>query len=242
MPVKLALISGSGLGAVTDAVAGTRRRWEPPAGLRPPAPGHRMEVVEGTFAGQPALGFAGRLHYYQGYSMTEVSRTVTEAHAWGAEVLMLTNASGSLRTELAGGEVTVIRDHISLLPDNPLRGSAEFLDLSAAYDPGLRLALGAAAEARGLRVPEVVYVAMPGPSFETPAEVRMLRMLGGDVVGMSTVPEVIVARRLGMRVLALRVVANRAGAPASAGDVLEAAARRAPDVLALLEAVAASLT
>lgn len=241
MQARVALIAGSGLRAVTDRIRGRRRTWMPDAAPRAPAPGHLMEVVEGTLGGVPALGFAGRLHYYQGYSMAEVTQAVTEAHAWGAGVLFITNASGSLRTELAVGEVTAVRDHINLLPDNPLRGSAEFLDLSEAYDRDLRLGLGEAAAARALRVPEVVYVAMAGPSFETPAEARMLRILGGDVVGMSTVPEVIAARRLGMRVLALSVVANRAGAHATAEEVLQAAAARAADIADLLEALTIGL-
>jgi inosine/guanosine/xanthosine phosphorylase family protein len=239
--VKVALIAGSGLRAVTDRIQGQRRTWTPGAAPRPPAPGHLMEVVEGTLGGVPALGFAGRLHYYQGYSMAEVTQAVAEAHAWGAGVLFVTNASGSLRTELAVGEVTVVSDHINLLPDNPLRGSAEFLDLSEAYDRDLRLGLAEVAAAQALRVPEVVYVALPGPSFETPAEARMLRVLGGDVVGMSTVPEVIAARRLGMRVLALSVVANRAGSPATAQDVLQAASARATDVADLLQGVTLNL-
>lgn len=241
MPVKVALIAGSGLWAVTERIRGQRRPWVPGAAPRPPAPGHLMEVVEGTLGGVPALGFAGRLHYYQGCSMAEVTQAVTEAHAWGAGVLFVTNASGSLRPELAVGGVTAVRDHINLMPDNPLRGSAEFLDLSEAYDQDLRLRLSDVAAARGLRVPEVVYVAMAGPSFETPAEARMLRVLGGDVVGMSTVPEVIAARRLGMRVLALSVVGNRAGAFASAGDVLDATAARAGDVADLLEELTINL-
>ncbi|TMK43574.1 MAG: purine-nucleoside phosphorylase, partial [Actinobacteria bacterium] len=226
---------------------------------RPPAPGHKMEVVEGTLAGVPALGFGGRLHFYQGYSMAEVAEPVAQAHDWGAEVLFVTNATGSLRAELASGEIALIRDHVNLMGDNPLRGAPsyprgtpapsyprgtpalEFLDLSQAYDPALRHAARAAGRRMGLRLPEVVYVGVAGPSFETPAEVRMLRMLGGDVAGMSSVPEVIMARRLGMRVLGVTVVANRAGAPATAEDVLLASQARAAEVGDLLEAVAAGL-
>jgi purine-nucleoside phosphorylase len=156
-------------------------------------------------------------------------------------VLFVTNASGSLRAELASGDIALIRDHVNLMGDNPLRGTSEFIDLSEAYDPALRRAAQAAARRMDLRLPEVVYVGMAGPSFETPAEVRMLRMLGGDVAGMSSVPEVIMARRLGMRVLGLTVVANRAGAPATTEDVLKASQARAADVGDLLEAVAAGL-
>jgi purine-nucleoside phosphorylase len=239
--VKVAVIAGSGLSSVTERIQGKRRPWTHPGLDRPPAPGHKMEVVEGTLGGVPALGFAGRLHYYQGYSMAEVAEPVAQAHDWGAEVLFVTNATGSLRAELASGEIALIRDHVNLMGDNPLRGTSEFIDLSQAYDPALRRAAQAAAQRMGLRLPEVVYVGMAGPSFETPAEVRMLRMLGGDVAGMSSIPEVIMARRLGMRVLGLTVVANRAGAPATAEDVLQASQARAPEVGDLLEAVAAGL-
>lgn len=253
------MIAGSGLSSVTERIDGERRPWTHPGLDRPPAPGHKMEVVEGTLSGVPALGFGGRLHFYQGYSMAEVAEPVAQAHDWGAEVLFVTNATGSLRAELASGEVALIRDHVNLMGDNPLRGAPsypggtpassyprgtpapEFLDLSQAYDPALRRAAQAAASRMGLRLPEVVYVGMAGPSFETPAEVRMLRMLGGDVVGMSSVPEVIMARRLGMRVLGVTVVANRAGAPATAEDVLLASRARAGAVGDLLEAVAAGL-
>jgi purine-nucleoside phosphorylase len=237
--VKVAVIAGSGLSSVTERIEGERRPWTHPGLDRPPAPGHKMEVVEGTFGGVPALGFGGRLHFYQGYSMAEVVEPVAQAHDWGAEVLFVTNATGSLRAELASGEIALIRDHVNLMGDNPLRGTSEFLDLSQAYDPALRRAAQAAASRMGLRPPEVVYVGVAGPSFETPAEVRMLRMLGGEVVGMSSVPEVIMARRLGMRVLGVTVVANRAGAPATAEDVLLASRARATAVGDLLQAVAA---
>jgi len=240
--VRVALIAGSGLHAVTERISGTTRPWVPSAHADlPPAPGHRMEVTEGSFGGLPALGFGGRLHYYQGYSMAEVTQNVTEAHHWGAEVLFVTNASGSLRAEVATGEIALVRDHLNLMPDNPLRGSALFLDLSDAYDEELRRMALVVASARRIRLPEVVYVGVAGPTFETPAEVGMLRMLGGDVAGMSTIPEVIMARHLGMRVLAVSVVTNRAGAASTAHEVLHVAKARAGSVADLLEGVALAL-
>lgn len=239
--MKLAVIAGSGLAAITGRIDGEARPWAPDGPTREPAPGHLLEVVEGTLGGMPALGYRGRLHAYQGYNMTEVAQPVVEAALWGADVVVVTNASGSLRAELASGEMALIRDHINLMGDNPLRGSSDFLDLSAAYDPELRRCALAVASGMGLRLPEVVYVGVAGPVFETPAEVGMLRMLGGDVVGMSSIPEVIMARRLGIRVLALTVVANRAGAPATAEDVLTAAQARSTQVADLIEGVAAAL-
>src|ERR1051326_6658563 len=232
--MKLAVIAGSGLASVTARIDGEARPWVPDGPPRAPAPGHRPEVVEGTLGGVPALGYLGRLHAYQGYTMAEVAQPVVEAAVWGADVVVVTNASGSLRAELASGELALIRDHINLMGDNPLRGASDFLDLSAAYDPELRRCALAVASGMSLRLRQVVYVGVAGPVFETPAEVRMLRMLGGDVVGMSSIPEVIMARRLGMRVLALTVIANRAGASASAEDVLAAAESRATKVADLI--------
>src|SRR5205814_956553 len=108
----------SGLSAVAERIEGERRPWTHPGLDRPPAPGHKMEVVEGTLGGVPALGFGGRLHFYQGYSMAEVTEPVAQAHDWGAEVLFVTNATGSLRAELASGEIALIRDHINLMVAN----------------------------------------------------------------------------------------------------------------------------
>ena len=121
--MKVAVIAGSGLSSVTERIEGERRLWTHPGLDRPPAPGHRMEVVEGSLGGVPALGFGGRLHFYQGYSMAEVVEPVAQAHDWGAEVLFVTNATGSLRAELASGEIALIRDHVNLMGDNPLRGA-----------------------------------------------------------------------------------------------------------------------
>lgn len=238
--MRVALVTGSGLSAVAGLVAGQRRRWEPPGlEVRPAAPGHAMEVVRGTFGGCEALAFAGRLHWYQGYSAAEVAAPVREAAAWGAEALFLTNAAGALDPALAPGSLLAIRDHLNLIPDNPLRGEPAFVEMAGAYDEGLRGLAREAAAGLGLELAEGVYAAFPGPSFETPAEVRMLRLLGADVVGMSTVPEVIAARRLGLRVLAVSLVTNAAGADPEA--VLGAAREGAARLGALLEAVARRL-
>ncbi|MGH7425736.1 MAG: purine-nucleoside phosphorylase [Candidatus Methylomirabilales bacterium] len=240
----MALVAGSGLAAITERVEGSRRPWSP-AGIRhaPEAPGHRMEVVEGFLGGCRVLAFAGRLHYYQGYSMAEVALPVREAKRWGAEVLVLTNAAGSLSSELKAGALVLIRDHISLLPDSPLRGEAAFVDLTDAYDPKLRALAREVATSIGIGVAEGVYAALPGPSFETPAEARMLRGFGADLVGMSTVPEVIAARRLGMRVLAISVVTNAAGAPGvSVEEVVAVAGEAAGWVGDLLAGLALRLS
>ncbi len=176
---------------------------------------HQGNLVAGMFAGRPVAVLQGRFHYYEGYSARELTLPVRVLSLLGAETLVVTNAAGGLDPAYAPGTVMVIRDHLNFIPDNPLRGpnvdgwGVRFPDMSAVYDPGLiekthecarRLALGP--------VRSGIYAAVPGPSLETPAETRFLRRSGADAVGMSTVPEVIVARHAGMRVLALSVIAN----------------------------------
>ena len=178
--------------------------------------GHRQTLTLWRRGDETLLVMNGRFHLYQGYSVSEVVAPVRLAGLLGAEVMIATNASGALDPDMAAGSLVVVSDHINLLGANPLVGDwgrdfgPPFPDMSAAYDPELRkLALAAARDA-GFKVREGVYCAMPGPSFETPAEIRMLITLGGTVVGMSTVPEVIAARQLGMRVSVLSLAANPA--------------------------------
>ena len=194
--------------------------------------GHRHTVTLWRRGGETLLVMNGRLHLYQGYSEAEVVAPVRLAALLGAEVMLATNATGALDPAIPPGSLVVVTDHINMMGRNPLVGEwgrtmgPQFPDMSAAYDPGLRaLAKEAAAEA-GFEVFEGVYAGMLGPSFETPAEVRMLRQLGGTVVGMSTVPEVIAARHMGMRVLVLSLAANPAAGlvdrPLTHEEVLEA--------------------
>lgn len=240
--MKIAVIAGSGLSPIVERISGERRPWRPRGVLRPAAPGQVMEVVEGTLGGVGALAFAGRLHHYQGYSMAEVAAPVRFAHEQGADTLFVTNAAGALHPGIAPGALVLIRDHISLLPESPLRGEAAFVDMSDAYDSRLRQTALAVARDVGIDLAEGVYAAVAGPHFETPAEVRMLRTLGADVVGMSTVPEVIVARALEMRVLAVSVATNAAGTKeAEPGTILRVAAAAAERLGLLLEEVAKRL-
>jgi purine-nucleoside phosphorylase len=178
--------------------------------------GHRQTVTLRRRADETLMVMNGRFHLYQGYSVAEVVAPVRLAGLLGADVMIATNASGALDPAMKPGSLVVVSDHINLLGTNPLVGDwgrdfgPPFPDMSAAYDPELRrLALAAAADA-GFEAREGVYCAMPGPSFETPAEIRMLITVGGTVVGMSTVPEVIAARQLGMRVCVLSLAANPA--------------------------------
>ncbi len=195
-------------------------------------PGHRHTMTLWRRGGETLLVMNGRLHLYQGYGPAEVVAPVRLAALLGAEVMIATNASGSLDAALAPGSLVVVADHLNLQGQNPLVGEwgrelgPQFPDMSSAYDAELRRLALAAARAAGFAAAEGVYAAVLGPSFETPAEVRMLRGLGASVVGMSTVPEVLAARHMGLRVLALSLASNPAAGitdePLSHEEVLEA--------------------
>lgn len=193
--------------------------------------GHHHTVTVWRRGEESVLVFNGRLHLYQGYRPAQVVAPVRLAALLGAEVMIATNATGGIDPRLEPGSLVVVTDHLNLQGANPLVGSwgrepeLSFPDMTQAYDPGLRhVALDAAREA-GFDVHEGIYAAMLGPSFETPAEIRMLATLGASVVGMSTVPEVIAARQLDVRVVVLSLVSNAAagiaGQPLTHGEVLE---------------------
>ncbi len=205
--------------------------------------GHRQTVTLWRRGGETLMVLNGRFHLYQGYRPEEVVAPVRLAALLGAEMMIATNATGALDPEIGAGSLVVVNDHLNLLGVNPLTGEwgrefgPQFPDMSEAYDPKLReLAKSAAAEA-GFVVREGVYAAVQGPSFETPAEVRMLRSMGGLVVGMSTVPEVLAARHMGMKVLVLSLAANPAAGlvdrPLTHTEVLEEG-EKAADKLATL--------
>jgi purine-nucleoside phosphorylase len=190
--------------------------------------GHKGELVLGAAGGVPVAVMAGRVHLYEGYRPDQVVFPVRVLARLGVKVLILTNAAGSVNTAFAAGELMLIEDHINLMGVNPLIGPNEerlgprFFDLSDAYDPALRAIAEKACAAAGVSVRRGVYVAVAGPSYETPAEIRAFRTLGADAVGMSTVPEVIAARHLGVRVLAISCLTNlAAGVGAKKLDHLE---------------------
>jgi purine-nucleoside phosphorylase len=209
--------------------------------------GHRQTVTLWRREEQSLMVLNGRFHLYQGYRPAEVVAPVRLAGLLGAEVMIATNATGSLDPEIEPGSIVVVSDHLNLQGSNPLVGAwgtefgPQFPDMSEAYDPDLREVAKTAAEEAGFSVYEGVYAALLGPSFETPAEIRMLRELGGTVVGMSTVPEVLAARHMGMRVLVLSFAANPAAGlvdrPLTHTEVLEEgekAASRLADLIGLL--------
>ncbi|OAQ20674.1 purine-nucleoside phosphorylase [Thermosulfurimonas dismutans] len=175
---------------------------------------HAGELVVGHLAGKSVAAFRGRFHYYEGYSTKEITLPLRVMSLLGVKILIVSNAAGGLNLAFRPGDLMLIRDHINLIPDNPLRGpnrdewGPRFPDLSEAYSSRLRELFKACAQDLGEEIREGIYVAVPGPSLETPAETRFLRMIGADAVGMSTVPEVIVAVHAGIEVLGLSVIAN----------------------------------
>jgi purine-nucleoside phosphorylase len=211
----LAIVLGSGLGPLAGEVENAVRipYAELPGFPQSGVSGHAGEIVAGAFGGKPVLLLAGRAHYYE-HGDAAVMRPALEALAeLGIHKLILTNAAGSLRTDIPPGSVMLITDHINFSGSNPLFGEPtdrRFVGLTEAYDAGLRQAIVQAAKATGTPLHEGVYMWFSGPSFETPAEIRMARVMGADAVGMSTVPEVILARFLGIRVAACSVITNLA--------------------------------
>jgi len=177
--------------------------------------GHAGKMIFGKLAGANVVAMAGRFHYYEGYSMQQVTFPVRVMKALGVEFLFVSNASGSVNANMEAGDMVFLRDHINLQPDNALRGPNDerlgirFPDMLHAYDPALLDLATQIAQANKLRAHRGVYVALPGPNLETPAEYEFMHRIGADLVGMSTVPEVIVARHAGLRVFAVSVVSNK---------------------------------
>jgi purine-nucleoside phosphorylase len=241
-------VLGSGLGFLADAVedATVIPFAEIPGFPVAAVAGHAGRLVYGRIEGHPVLFQAGRFHFYEGYPFETVVAPVRIAAALGAKVLLVTNAAGGVNPAFGPGTLMLIEDHLNLMGQNPLvgpavRGEPRFPDLSHAYDPELRARAQAAASAIGVPLATGVYAAVSGPSYETPAEVRMIGRLGGDAVGMSTVPEVIVARAVGLRVLGVSLITNPGAGisptPLSHAEVLEAGAEAAPRLEALVRQI-----
>ena len=214
----LGLILGSGLGPYADTF---RNRTVVPFEDLPNFPrstvlGHSGNLVIGEAEGIPAVALQGRVHYYEGYSMAEVTYPMRVLGCLGIKQLIVTNAAGGINVNYRPGDLMLITDHINLMGTNPLIGpnleelGVRFPDMSEAYDSAMRCTALDIAAQRGIALREGVYVGLTGPSYETPAEIRMCRALGGDAVGMSTVPEVIVANHMGIRVLGISCITNMA--------------------------------
>jgi purine-nucleoside phosphorylase len=214
----IGVVLGSGLGAFADSLQDATRI---PYGEIPQFPaataiGHRGELVIGTSGGVPVAAMAGRVHYYEGYTLPQVVFPVRVLGRMGVKVLVLTNAAGSVNAAFKPGDLMVIEDHINFMGGNPMTGANEdelglrFFDMTEAYDRELREIAEKACRKARVIVRKGVYMAFTGPSYETPAEIRMARTMGADAVGMSTVPEVIAARHMEMRVLGLSCITNLA--------------------------------
>ena len=216
-PPAIALVLGTGLSGLGDRLEAqvVLPYAEIPNFPRATVASHAGNLIFGRLCGRPVAVLQGRFHYYEGYSARDLTMPIRALALVGAKALIVSNSAGGLNPAFAPGTLMVLRDHLNLIPDNPLRGpnveawGPRFPDLSAPYDQRLiDTALVCAARHEIAQVTTGVYVAIPGPSLETPAETRYLRQCGADAVGMSTVPEVIVAIHAGMRVLGISVVAN----------------------------------
>lgn len=211
---KVGFILGSGLGALAEAVEGVSIPYGDLAGFpHAGVSGHKPALVLGTLSGVEVAVLGGREHYYENGRADAMRLPLEVLRELGCEILFLTNACGSFRADIPPGNLMLINDHINYSGRSPLIGEptdARFVNLTEAYDPALRAHIQAAARAEEVELLEGVYAWYSGPNFETPAEIRMLKLLGADAVGMSTVPEVILARFLGLRVAAVSVVTNMA--------------------------------
>jgi xanthosine phosphorylase len=243
---RVGVVLGSGLGPVADAVQdATVIPYEDLPGFpEPTVAGHAGRAVAGRIGGVPVVALQGRAHLYEGGDVDRIRTPVRALKAAGAEILVLTNAAGSLRADLGPGRLMLIEDHINLSATNVLTGPNDeqlgprFPSLRDAYDPQLRTGMRAAAKEIGVELGEGVYLAVGGPSFETPAEIRAFHTLGADAVGMSTVHETIVARHCGLRVVAVSAITNYAEGmseePVSHEQTLRDAARAASDLAPLI--------
>lgn len=215
---RIAIVLGSGLGGFADDFEDPEAipYEDIPGFVRSTAQGHAGRLVIGKIDGIPVLAMQGRVHYYEGYSLEEVTFPVRTFGLLGIKTLVLTNAAGGINVELTQGALMVISDHLNLMGVNPLRGPNEerfgprFPDMSAVYAPELQELVVDEARAIGVEVRRGIYGALSGPSYETPAEIHLLRNLGADAVGMSTVPEAIVARHMGLEVLGISCITNMA--------------------------------
>ncbi len=253
---RVALILGSGLGGVAEEVdaAAVLATAELPHWPRPTVEGHAGRLIFGSLQGQKVVILQGRAHFYEGYTMAQVTLPIRVMQRLGVEILIVTNAAGAVNPDFVPGDLMLITDHINFVGMagfNPLRGpnldelGPRFPDMSRAYDRELQgLALASAEEAY-VPMHKGVYAGVAGPSFETPAEVRFLRAVGADAVGMSTVPEVVVARHGGIRVLGISGISNKANldgnTPTSHEEVLEAGRVLVPRLEAVLRGVLSRL-
>ncbi len=244
---EIGIILGSGIEIPIKKILEPRTIKYKDLGLPSPAvPGHKGEMVSGCFSGVPIAVMKGRFHLYESYSPQEVTKPIKILKELGIKTLIITNSSGSLKKSIKPGTFLLAKDHINLTGENPLTGFKDkdyrrFLDLTEAYDPSLIKLCKDIAKKNKIMIQKGTIVAVMGPSYETPAEVRMLRSLGGDAVCMSAIPEVIMARYFGMRVLFISFITNYAAGLSSKRpdhkEVIKMAGRMGADFIKLLEGV-----
>lgn len=249
----IGLVLGSGLGAYANGLAKSVAidYADIPHFPRSHVQGHQGRLVLGERAGVSCVAMQGRVHMYEGHSAATVSFPMRVLVALGAKIVIVTNAAGGLNPAWKPGTLMLIRDHIDMLRDHALRGANDdrlgprFPDMTNAYCPRLRALVKTAAAQAKIHLEEGVYVAMPGPTYETPAEVRMLQVIGADATGMSTVPEVVVARHMGARAIGISCITNQAagisGGELSHDEVTETATRVRATFETLLDTILASL-
>lgn len=242
---RIAIVLGSGLGSFADEFdeAVGIPYEEIPGFVRSTAEGHAGRLVIGTLDAVPVMAMQGRVHYYEGYSLEEVTFPIRTFKLLGVKTLILTNASGGINVQLSQGALMVISDHLNLMGDNPLRGPNDerfgprFPDMSAVYAAELQQIVIEEAKTIGVEVRRGIYGALSGPSYETPSEIHLLRTVGADAVGMSTVPEAIVGRHMGLEVLGISCITNMAAGisdePINHDEVM-ATGDRVREVFALL--------
>lgn len=252
-PPRVAVVLGSGLNELADRLPdGAAVPYERiPHFPRPTVAGHQGRIIAGRMHGVPMLMLQGRFHYYEGHDLETVTFPVRVLQRLGVGTLILTAATGGIREDLRAGDLVLLKDHLNLLGVNPLRGvnddrlGTRFPDMTEVYSSRLRTIATEVAGSLSIGLTEGVYACMPGPSYETPTEIRMLSTLGADVVGMSTVPEAIVARHAGMEVLGIALVSNAAagvlGTPITHAEVLEAGRKAGPRLAGLIERIIARM-
>ncbi|MDA3793209.1 MAG: purine-nucleoside phosphorylase [Elusimicrobia bacterium] len=209
---EIGLIFGSGLGSLADEFEGLKRKSfkDIPDFPESTVEGHKGEYVFGKLNGVDVLALSGRIHYYEGHTMGEVCFPMEVMAECGIKKLIVSNAGGGVNENFTPGDIVIIDDHINFMGDNPLIGAADFIDMTDAYSRDLRDIAAAVGADLDIDLKRGVYMANSGPSYETPAEINMARVIGADIVGMSTVPEVIMANKYGIQVLGLSMITNMA--------------------------------
>ncbi|MBW8769569.1 MAG: purine-nucleoside phosphorylase [Gemmatimonadetes bacterium] len=248
----LAIVLGSGLGGLTGRIesATAIAFGDVPGFSAATVAGHAGRLIVGRLAGRPVVALAGRFHMYEGHPAEQAGFPIRVLHALGARTLFVSNAAGGINPAFTPGDLMIVTDHLNLMFRNPLvgrlvAGDVRFPDMSEPYDRALAALLREQGASLGIALREGVYCGLLGPTYETPAEVRMLRILGADAVGMSTVPEVVVARAIGMRVAGVSCITNLASGvsptPLSHAEVIETTARVASQFESLVERFVAAL-